>query len=149
VSASAGPTGSPAGPSVPRGAPAPGTPARAPRPRPRPAPRRDEETLEPRAYLNKLPEKFDRNDRILVSDPMLATGGTMVYALDELVARGADPSMIRVVALVCAPPALSKMNGRYPGLKVYTGMIDEEVNERGFIVPGFGDAGDRAFGNLG
>jgi uracil phosphoribosyltransferase len=70
----------------------------------------------------------------------------MVAVLEDLAARGADPSNIRVIAAVAAAPALQKLNTRFPGLKVYTGMIDAELDERGYIVPGVGDAGDRAFG---
>ena len=60
--------------------------------------------------------------------------------------RGASAKNVRVVCAVAAPPALQKMTERYPELRVHAGMIDAEVNERGFIVPGLGDAGDRAFG---
>lgn len=107
---------------------------------------RDEETLKPSSYLNKLPAKFEADDLILITDPMLATGGTMMQALQEIVSRGADPANIRVIAVVAAPPALKLMADAYPGLKVYTAIIDAEVNERGYILPGLGDAGDRAFG---
>lgn len=107
---------------------------------------RDDETLQARSYLNKLPAKFAEDDLILITDPMLATGGTMMQALQEVVSRGADPANIRVVAVVAAPPALKLMADAYPGLKVYTAIIDAEVNEKGYIIPGLGDAGDRAFG---
>jgi len=70
----------------------------------------------------------------------------MVRVLTDIVSRGADPANIRVLSAVAAPPALQKLNDGFPGLKVYTGMIDAEVNARGYIVPGLGDAGDRAFG---
>lgn len=107
---------------------------------------RDEETLEASCYLNKLPAVLDPSDLFIVSDVMLATGGTMVQVLQDMVSRGADPTNIRVVSALAAPPALQKLNDAFPGLIVYTGMIDAEVNERGYIVPGVGDAGDRAFG---
>lgn len=107
---------------------------------------RNEETLEPLMYLNKLPERFEEGARVLVADPMLATGGTIVAALEELTKRGADVSLIRVVAAVAAPPALKLLSEKFPGLKVYVGIIDEELNEKGYIVPGLGDAGDRSFG---
>ncbi|KAG0558267.1 hypothetical protein M758_10G013600 [Ceratodon purpureus] len=107
---------------------------------------RNEETLEASMYLNKLPEKFEEGARILVADPMLATGGTIVSALEEILKRGADISLIRVVAAVAAPPALKLLSEKFPGLRVYVGMIDEELNEKGYIVPGLGDAGDRSFG---
>jgi uracil phosphoribosyltransferase len=107
---------------------------------------RDEKTLQPHCYLNKLPEKFLPQTRVLVTDPMLATGGSMLKALAELTQRGADTSLIRIVCVVAAHPALQKLNAAYPGLIVYAATIDEEVNSQGFIVPGLGDAGDRTFG---
>lgn len=107
---------------------------------------RDETTLLPTMYLNKLPDVIDPRARVLVSDPMLATGGTMVACLDELITRGADPSLVRIVSVVAAPPALKKISEKYQGVRVYAAMIDPELNEQGYIVPGLGDAGDRAFG---
>jgi len=107
---------------------------------------RDDATLDSRCYLNKLPEILTPEDRILVSDTMLATGGTMANLLTDIVSRGADPSNIRILSAVAASPALQKLNDGFPGLKVYTGIIDAEVDARGYIVPGLGDAGDRAFG---
>jgi len=107
---------------------------------------RDEETLEARCYLNKLPEKFDPQTRVLITDPMLATGGSIMRAMAELTQRGVDPALTRVVSVVAAPPALQKLSAAYPGLIIYTATIDEIVNDRGFIVPGLGDAGDRIFG---
>jgi uracil phosphoribosyltransferase len=107
---------------------------------------RDETTLQCSCYLNKLPEKFQPETRVLVTDPMLATGGSIMNLMAELTQRGADPSLIRIISVVAAPPALQKLNAAYPGLIVYTATIDETVNDRGFIVPGLGDAGDRIFG---
>ncbi|MEA5582552.1 uracil phosphoribosyltransferase [Nodularia harveyana UHCC-0300] len=107
---------------------------------------RNEETLEPSCYLNKLPEKFDPQTRVLITDPMLATGGSMMFAMAELTKRGVDPALTRIVSVVAAPPALQKLSAAYPGLNVYTAIIDEVVNDQGYIVPGLGDAGDRIFG---
>ncbi|XP_021717602.1 uracil phosphoribosyltransferase-like [Chenopodium quinoa] len=107
---------------------------------------RDEETLQPTVYLNKLPEKFPEGARILVVDPMLATGGTIVKAIDLLKERGVGNKQIKVISAVAAPPALTKLSEKFPGIHVYTGIIDEVVNEKGFIIPGLGDAGDRSFG---
>lgn len=107
---------------------------------------RDESTLQPLCYLNKLPEKFAPGTRVLITDPMLATGGSMVAAMSELVQRGVDPSLTRIISVVAAPPALQKLNNAFPGLIVYTAAIDEMLNDQGFIVPGLGDAGDRIFG---
>lgn len=107
---------------------------------------RDEETLESSCYLNKLPSSFDPQTRVLVSEPMLATGGTIVATMEELTKRGVDPELTRIISIVAAPPALQRLSQAYPQLKVYTAIIDETVNENGFIVPGLGDAGDRCFG---
>ena len=107
---------------------------------------RDEETLENSLYLNKLPPQIPAQTRILITEPMMATGGTIISALNLLIASGADPSLIRIINVVCAPPALQKINLNYPSVQIYTAMIDEVVNEKGWIVPGLGDAGDRSFG---
>ena len=107
---------------------------------------RNEETLQPHCYLNKLPEKFDPQTRVLITDPMLATGGSIMAAMVELIERGINPELTRIVSVVAAPPALQKLSTAYPGLIVYTATIDEIVNDQGFIVPGLGDAGDRIFG---
>ncbi|RAM50631.1 MAG: uracil phosphoribosyltransferase [Hapalosiphonaceae cyanobacterium JJU2] len=107
---------------------------------------RDETTLQPSSYLNKLPEKFHPQTRVLITDPMLATGGSIMRAMEELTQRGVDPALTRIVCVVAAPPALQKLSAAYPGLIIYTATIDEQVNDRGFIVPGLGDAGDRTFG---
>lgn len=95
---------------------------------------RNEETLEPECYLNKLPDKFQPETRVLIAEPMLATGGSIMVAMAELVQRGIDPSLIRIVSVVAAPPALQKLNAAYSGLVVYTATIDQEVNDKGFIV---------------
>lgn len=107
---------------------------------------RDEETLEPRCYVNKLPEKFAPDSRVLIPEPMLATGGTMMATMKELIDRGASPEMIRIISVVTSPPALQQLSAEYPQLNIYAACIDEGLNEQGFIVPGLGDAGDRTFG---
>jgi uracil phosphoribosyltransferase len=107
---------------------------------------RNEETLQPSCYLNKLPEALDPQTRILICEPMLATGGSIMMAMEELTRRQADPSLIRVISVVAAPPALKQLAETYPTLEIYAATIDEAVNDQGFIVPGLGDAGDRAFG---
>lgn len=107
---------------------------------------RDEETLEASCYLNKFPQQFDPSTRVLITEPMLATGGSIMMAMTELTRRGIDPALTRIISVVAAPPALQKLNAAYPGLIIYTATIDEAVNNQGFIVPGLGDAGDRAFG---
>ena len=107
---------------------------------------RDEATLQPKCYLNKFPERFDPRTRVVITEPMLATGGTMTIAMDELTARGVDPANVRVVSVVAAHAALQKLSVTYPSLTIFTAAIDETLNEQGYIVPGLGDAGDRTFG---
>ncbi|MBD1932913.1 MULTISPECIES: uracil phosphoribosyltransferase [Cyanophyceae] len=107
---------------------------------------RNEETLEASCYLNKMPEQFHPQTRVLITDPMLATGGTIMMTMAELTKRGIDPALTRIISVVAAPPALQKLSSAYPGLIVYTAMIDEGLNSQGYIVPGLGDAGDRTFG---
>ncbi|CAH9080068.1 unnamed protein product [Cuscuta epithymum] len=107
---------------------------------------RDEETLQPTIYLNKLPDKFPDGSRVFVVDPMLATGGTVVAALELIKKRGVNNKQIKLISAVASPPALQKLGEKFPGLQVYAGIIDSEVNEKGFIIPGLGDAGDRSYG---
>ena len=107
---------------------------------------RNEETLEASCYLNKLPHQFNPETRVIITDPMLATGGTMMMAMAELTKRGVDPALTRILSVVAAPPALQKLGSDYPSLTIYAAMIDEGLNSEGYIVPGLGDAGDRIFG---
>lgn len=107
---------------------------------------RNEETLEATCYLNKFPDTFAAGTRLLISEPMLATGGTMMATMAELTKRGIEPEFVRIISIVAAPDALQKLSASYPGLNIYTAAIDERLDEHGFIVPGLGDAGDRTFG---
>jgi len=107
---------------------------------------RDEETLQPTCYLNRLPDAFNPDARVLISEPMLATGGSIMAVMGELTARGVDPALVRIISVVAAPPALQQLGANYPTVRIYTAAIDEALNEQGFIVPGLGDAGDRTFG---
>jgi uracil phosphoribosyltransferase len=107
---------------------------------------RNEETLEASCYLNKLPKYFRPETRVLITDPMLATGGSIMMAMAELSKRGVDPALTRIISVVAAPPALQKLGSDYPSLTIYTATIDEGLNSKGYIVPGLGDAGDRSFG---
>ena len=104
---------------------------------------RDEETLEPVEYLVKLPEDIDQR-QIFVVDPMLATGGSAILAVDSLKKRGA--ANIKFVCLVAAPEGVKKLQESHPDIDIYTASLDEKLNEYGYIVPGLGDAGDRLFG---
>ena len=107
---------------------------------------RNESTLEVSCYLNKLPEQLSNQTKVLILEPMLATGGSIMMAMAEVVSRGVAPANIRIVSIVAAPPALQKLSEKYPNLQIYTAIIDEGINDRGYIVPGLGDAGDRSFG---
>ena len=107
---------------------------------------RDESNLEPSCYLNKLPDQFNPQAKVLVLEPMLATGGSIMMAMEEITSRGVKSDAVRIVSVVAAPPALRQLSEKYPGLEIYTAIIDEGLNSKGYIVPGLGDAGDRAFG---
>ena len=107
---------------------------------------RDKSTLESSCYLNNLPERFPPQTKILILEPMLATGGSIMMAMKEITSRGVDPAEIRIVSVVAAPPALRKLSETYADLQIYSAIIDEGLNSKGYIVPGLGDAGDRAFG---
>lgn len=108
---------------------------------------RDEVTHEPVQYLVRLPKNLDRP--IFVTDPMLATGHSMIKTLDILAEHGADMEQVVIVTLVCAPEGIAAMRVRYPAIPVYTAAIDSHLNDHAYIVPGLGDAGDRFFGTDG
>ena len=104
---------------------------------------RDEETLEPVQYYCKLPDHLD--DRLVIAvDPMLATGNSSAAAIDLLKASGATD--IRFVCLLAAPEGVERMRTAHPDVPIVTAALDERLNEKGYIVPGLGDAGDRMFG---
>jgi uracil phosphoribosyltransferase len=104
---------------------------------------RDEQTLRPTEYYNKLPTR-PRVSVALLVDPMLATGGSGVRACEVLKAAGV--SRIKFLALIAAPEGIARMTGAMPDVPIHVGAIDSHLNEVGFIVPGLGDAGDRQFG---
>jgi uracil phosphoribosyltransferase len=104
---------------------------------------RDEKTKEPVSYYKRLPPQTE-GGVCLVIDPMLATGGSTVATLDLLKAKGA--TTIIVVCIVTCPEGLKKVADAHPDVIVYTAAIDDHLNERKYIVPGLGDAGDRLFG---
>ena len=104
---------------------------------------RDEETLEPHEYFVKLPDDITSR-QLLVVDPMLATGGSAEMAIDALKKRGA--SNIKFVCLVAAPEGVKVLQEAHPDVDIYTAALDDRLNEKGYIVPGLGDAGDRLFG---
>lgn len=104
---------------------------------------RDPDTLQPVSYYNKLPENMSERT-VVVVDPMLATGGSAAAAVAEVKKAGATD--IRFLALVAAPEGYATFNAAHPDVPVYTAAMDERLNEKGYIVPGLGDAGDRLFG---
>lgn len=106
---------------------------------------RDHETMEPVEYFIKMPS--DLPDRqLLVVDPMLATGGSAVAAIDALKKRGA--TNIKFVCLVAAPEGVKVLQDAHPDVDIFTASLDDQLNENGYILPGLGDAGDRLFGTL-
>lgn len=104
---------------------------------------RDEETLEPHEYFCKLPQTI-KGGISLVVDPMLATGGSAIAAIDLLKKKGATD--IRFVGLVAAPEGVEALEKAHPDIKIYLASLDEKLNNKGYIVPGLGDCGDRLFG---
>ncbi|PIE32662.1 MAG: uracil phosphoribosyltransferase [Ilumatobacter coccineus] len=105
---------------------------------------RNEETFEPQAYVNKLPDTLSGRP-VIVIDPMLATGGSLAHTIDLLLER--DPLQpITVVCAVAAPEGIERLRDSGYHLNVFAATIDEKLNEQAFIVPGLGDAGDRQFG---
>ncbi len=104
---------------------------------------RDHETLQPVTYYNKLPAEPDIDISIIV-DPMLATGGSAVAAVDILKHWGAK--QIKFLGLIAAPEGVELLRSAHPDVAIYLAAIDSHLNERGYIVPGLGDAGDRQFG---
>ena len=104
---------------------------------------RDPETLKPVEYYCKLPA--DSNEReVFVVDPMLATGGSAVAAIQMLKDKGVKN--IRFLCIIAAPEGVEAMKKAHPDVDIYIGALDQHLNEHGYIVPGLGDAGDRIFG---
>jgi len=104
---------------------------------------RDPETLKPVEYYAKLPADVEERDFIIV-DPMLATGGSAVEAINSLKKRGAKS--IKFMCLIAAPEGVKEIQERHPDVDIYIAALDEKLNDHGYIVPGLGDAGDRLFG---
>jgi uracil phosphoribosyltransferase len=104
---------------------------------------RDEVTLQPSFYLERLPSDLDA-DEVVVLDVMLATGGSAVAAIDAVTAAGA--TRVRLACLVAAPEGVARVQAAHPAVAITVGALDERLNDRGFIVPGLGDAGDRLYG---
>ena len=108
---------------------------------------RDEETLQARTYANRMPEDLSGR-QVYVLDPMLATGGTLVASIKELIRRGADD--VTALCLLAAPEGVERLEAELADapVTVVTAALDERLDEKGFIVPGLGDAGDRMYGTV-
>jgi len=104
---------------------------------------RDEETLEPVSYFEKLTNKIDQRIALII-DPMLATGGSMEATIELLKKAGCKD--IRALVLVAAPEGIARLQKSHPDVDIYTASIDDHLDENGYIVPGLGDAGDKIFG---
>ncbi len=106
---------------------------------------RDELTAVASRYYSKLPARLDHS-YVLMIDPMLATGGSAVAALDLLAAAGARS--VRIVCIVAAPEGVALVERHHPGVEIYTPVVDRSLNEQKYIVPGLGDFGDRLYGTV-
>ena len=104
---------------------------------------RDEETLQPVAYFDKVVKNIDERTALIV-DPMLATGGTLIATIDLLKKKGC--TKILGLFLVAAPEGIKAVIDAHPDIEIFTAAIDERLNEKGYILPGLGDAGDKIFG---
>jgi uracil phosphoribosyltransferase len=104
---------------------------------------RDHETLKPVEYFFKAPEDIAER-LVIIVDPMLATGNSAIAAIDKLKERGAHN--LRFLCLLAAPEGIKNFQNAHPDVKVYTASIDSHLNEKGYIIPGLGDAGDRMYG---
>ena len=104
---------------------------------------RDEETHEPHEYFCKLPNPIEQRT-IVVTDPMLATGGSAVAAIDFIKRHGGKH--IKFMCIIAAPEGVKKLHEAHPDVQIYVGHLDRELNENAYICPGLGDAGDRIFG---
>jgi uracil phosphoribosyltransferase len=106
--------------------------------------RRDESTLQAISYYNKLPDNLPGDSRVYVLDPMLATGGSAVAAIQLFAKLGVNN--VHLVSFLAAPEGIKHAQKSFPNIKITTAAIDDHLNEHGYIVPGLGDAGDRIFG---
>ncbi|MBQ6752858.1 MAG: uracil phosphoribosyltransferase [Clostridia bacterium] len=104
---------------------------------------RDPETLKPHAYYCKMPADMEERD-VIVLDPMLATGGSAIDAIDQI--KAMNPKSIKFMCIIAAPEGLKALSEAHPDVDIYAAAMDDHLNEHGYIVPGLGDAGDRIFG---
>ncbi len=106
---------------------------------------RDEKTAVASEYYWKLP-KINENSVVIITDPMLATGGSLLHLLKKITPL--KPKEIRIVCVMAAPEGIAAIRAEYPEVKIFTAAIDERLNEKKYIVPGLGDYGDRYFGTV-
>lgn len=106
---------------------------------------RNEETLKPREYYFKMPGNYETMQTFVI-DPMLATGGSAVDAIDKIKEKGIKN--ITFICVIAAPEGVERLKEAHPDINIYMGTLDDHLNEKGYIVPGLGDAGDRIFGTI-
>ncbi len=104
---------------------------------------RDEETFKPNVYYFKVPKDIDKRE-VFILDPMLATGGSALDAIELLKEKGVKK--IKFLCIIAAPEGIKLIQEKHPDVQIYTTSIDEKLNEKAYIIPGLGDAGDRVFG---
>lgn len=111
---------------------------------------RDEKTLKPVWYYDKTPIEYKSPEKlkIFILDPMLATGNSSLEAIKLFTNKKVPPENITLITLLCAPEGIKKIQHAYADVKIITACVDEKLNEKGYIIPGLGDAGDRIFNTL-
>ena len=108
---------------------------------------RDEKTLKPVWYYNKVPMEAPNPEKfyIYLTDPMLATGNTLIEAIKLYADKGIPIDNIKIICIIAAPEGIENIQKHYPDIEITTAAVDDHLNEKGYIVPGMGDAGDRIF----
>ena len=106
---------------------------------------RDHVTLEARPYLDSVPEQVEDFERVIILDPMLATGNSITKALEIIVNKGYDPRRIVMANALATQQGIGQVQGKFPEMDIITGVIDPTMNDKAYIVPGLGDAGDRLY----
>lgn len=110
---------------------------------------RDKKTLQPITYYNMLPAMINYDQaRVFILDPMLATGGSILSAVEIIRKLDVKESNITIVSIIAAPEGIKAVSHAYPNIKIFAGALDERLDDHAHIVPGLGDAGDRAFGTM-
>lgn len=108
---------------------------------------RDEETMKPVEYFVKMPNNLE-DRQLYIVDPMLATGGSAIAAIDSVLERGAKIENIKFISIVAAPEGVEALHDAHPEVEIFTASLDEKLNDDAYILPGLGDAGDRLYGTL-